>query len=461
MSELASNAVVSDAWYEGLSRKHWTILTASFLGWVFDGYESYALFIAMPFILKSMLTRSMLAEHPAPLWAGIAIASTLLGWGIGGIGGGIAADYIGRKRMMLWSVFLYAILSGFTALAQGFWVLVILRFVTGLAMGSEWSTGVALLAETWPNRARPKGAGFLQSGFGVGTFLAAVAWLVLSAWNPLGPSTWRLMFVVGALPALFCLYIRRSVDESERWIAAVKAQRWSATGTEETAASRMSLGTPSPTVATAKRPFSLGEVFREPESRRRALLTFVLSLATTVGWWAISSWLPAHVNRVAKQNGWPNAAEWGTRAALIYTAGAVLAYVVSGFLADAMGRRRYLFFTFLGCFVMTPVTYLWAQSMPALITAAFVNGFFTLGCAYSWMAIYPVELFTSTVRATAASFIFNAARLIAWVFPLIAGVLITEFGGIPKAAMTLGCIYLLGLVVPWFVPETKGEPLPA
>lgn len=436
-------------WHEGVERRHWTILTASFLGWVFDGYESYALFIVMPFILRSMLTAQQLAT-PA-VWAGIAIAATLLGWGIGGIAGGVLADYVGRKRMMLWSVFLYAVLTGVTALSTSFWVLVSLRFVTGLAMGSEWSTGVALLAETWPNRARPKGAGFLQSGFGVGTFAAAFTWLVLSAWNPLGPSTWRLMFVVGALPAFFCLYIRRSIDESERWIAAVKAQRWGAVETARPA---------SGPAAAAKRPFTLAEVFRERESRRRALIAFTLSVATTVGWWAISSWLPAHVGRVARAGGWANPADWGTRAALVYTAGAVVAYLASGFLADGMGRRRYLFFTYLGCFVTTPITYLWTQSLPALIGVAFVNGFFTLGCAYSWMAIYPVELFTSTVRATAASFIFNAARLIAWVFPLIAGLLINSFGSIPKAAMTLGCVYLIGLVLPWFAPETRGQPLP-
>jgi MFS family permease len=434
-------------WHAGLQRKHWTILSASFLGWVFDGYESYALFIAMPFILKSMLTPAQLAAQSGAVWAGIAIASTLLGWGIGGITGGVLADYVGRKRMMVWSVFLYAVLTGFTAFATSFWWLVILRFVTGLAMGSEWSTGVALLAETWPDRARPKGAGFLQSGFGVGTFVAALTWLVLSSLNPLGGNTWRLMFAVGALPAFFCLYIRRTIDESARWINAVRSRRWSATG-EATGA------------APSRRPFSLAEVFREPESRRRILMTFLLSLATTVGWWAISSWLPAHATRLAKDSGFANPSDWGTRAALVYTAGAVAAYLASGFIADAIGRRAYLLFTFAGCFVMTPVTYLWTHDVALLVVVSFVNGFFTLGCAYSWMAIYPAELFTSTVRATAASFIFNAARLIAWIFPLIAGVLINRFGGIPKAAMTLGCIYLIGLVIPWFVPETRGKPLP-
>jgi len=448
---VAHDAAAGGPWYAGLQRKHWTVLTASFLGWVFDGYESYALFVAMPFILRTMLTPEQ-ATRPA-IWAGVAIGATLLGWGTGGIVGGILADYVGRKRMMIWSVFCYAVLSGFTALAPSYWTLVALRVLTGLAMGSEWSTGVALLAETWPNRARPKGAGFLQSGFGVGTLLAAAVWLVLSALEPLGPNTWRLMFVVGALPALFCLYIRRAIGESERWMEAVRAQRWGPTEEDERRGAAQ--GRP------GARPFTLAEVLREPESRRRTLLAFLLSLATTTGWWAISSWLPAHVTAVAKATGYPSPAVWGTRAALVYTVGAVCAYLLSGFAADAIGRRWYLFATFLGCLVMTPVTYLWTRSVPGLMVASFVNGFFTLGCAYSWMAIYPVELFTSTVRSTAASFIFNAARLIAWVFPLVAGLLIQSFGGIPRAAMTLGTIYLLGLVVPWFMPETRGRPLPA
>ncbi|HEY6888829.1 MAG TPA: MFS transporter, partial [Solirubrobacter sp.] len=162
---LPAGAEPARSWREGVDRKHWTILTASFLGWVFDGYEAYALVIVMPSMLRSLLTPAQLAT-PA-VWAGIAISATLLGWGIGGIVGGVLADYVGRKRMMVWSVFLYAILTGLTALSTSFWMLAGLRFVTGLAMGSEWSTGVALLAETWPNRARPKGAGFLQSGFGV------------------------------------------------------------------------------------------------------------------------------------------------------------------------------------------------------------------------------------------------------------------------------------------------------
>ena len=434
------------AWYSGLNPQHWRILTASFLGWVFDGYESYALFIVMPFVLTSMLTPDMLGNRA--LWAGVAISVTLLGWGIGGLVGGVLADYVGRKRMMILSVFFYAIFTGLTAFATNFWLFCFLRFITGIAMGSEWSTGVALLAETWPNRARPKGAGFLQSGFGFGTLIAALVWLVLSQTQPLGKNTWRLVFVVGALPAFFCLYIRRAVDESEKWLEAVRKQRWAAT--EESGA----------VAAKSKRPFTLAEIFREPESRRRTLLAFLLSLTTTVGWWAISSWLPEYAAQMAKASGIANPGQWALRAALLYTGGAVVAYLLSGFLADALGRRVYLFLTYLGALVTTALTYLWTSTLDGLLLAAFVNGFFTLGCAYSWMAIYPVELFTSSVRATAAAFIFNAARMIAWVFPILAGTMIHTFGSIPRTAMTLAAIYIIGLIVPWFMPETRGKELP-
>jgi MFS family permease len=438
-----------EPWYHGLSSKHWRVLAASFLGWVFDGYEAFALVIVIPFVLKSLLTPLQFADRA--IWAGVAIAITLLGGGIGGMAGGVLADYVGRKRMMIYSVLGYALLSGVTAFASTFPMFCFLRFVTGFAMGSEWSTGVALVAETWPNRARPKGAGFLQSGFGFGTLIAALAWYGLSQVNPLGPDTWRAMFIIGALPALFCLYIRRAVDESERWLEAVRQQRWAA----------VEQGGPvSPVSAGSKRPFTLAEIFREPEGRRLALLALLLSVATTTGWWAISSWLPQFATQMASAAGAPNPAQSGLRAVLLYTCGSVAAYLLSGFLADLLGRRLYIFLTFLGALLTTALVYLWTTSLDGLLWASGVNGFFTLGCAYSWMAIYPAELFTSSVRATAVSFIFNAARLIAWVFPIIAGTLIHAFGSIPRAAMTLGSVYLVGLIVPWLMPETRGRALP-
>ena len=435
-------------WYAGLTRRHWRVLGGSYLGWVFDGYEVFALIAALPLALRSLLSPEQ--AQAGAIYAGVAIGITLLGWGVGGLAGGVLADYLGRKRMMLLSVFFYALFSGVTAFSNGFSMLIVFRFLTGFALGSEWSTGVALVAESWPDRARPKGLGFLQSAFGVGAFIAAAVWYGLSLTNPLGEESWRLMFVVGALPAFCVLYLRRSLDESERWLTAVRQRRWEAVEGEKRE---------SASADTGKRPFTLTTLFRSAEGRRRVRLAFLLSLATTTGWWAVSSWLPSYTEELARAQG-EAAGVWGPRMALIYTAGGVLAYMASGFIADAIGRRKFLFMTYVGCLAVTWPTYLLSWDIRLFMLIAFVNGMFTLGFAYGWMAIYPVELFTASVRSSAVSVVFNGARLIAWVFPIVAGTLVAKFGGIANAALIISSIYAIGFVVPWFLPETVGKPLP-
>jgi MFS family permease len=436
-------------WYDGLTSMHRRVLKASFLGWIFDGYEALALVVVLGPMLHSVLTPQQAASPT--VYAGLVIGITLLGWGIGGLVGGILADYVGRKRMMLWSVFLYALFSGITAFSQTFWTLCALRFLTGLAMGSEWSTGIALLSETWPEQARAKGAGFLQSGFGWGTLIAAVIWYALASTHPLGAETWRLMFVLGAVPALFVLYIRRGVNESEKWQRAVREKRWAATS-EANASGAAAQG--------EKRPFTLAQLFSEREAVRRTLILLALSIITTVGWWAISSWLPTYTVAVAKTEGIADAVSWGSKVSIVYTVGAIVAYMVAGFVVDAIGRRAFLSLTFVGSLITTIITYKLTSSVEAMMVIAPINGFFTLGCAYVWMAIYPCELFTSSVRSTAISFVFNAARLIAWMFPIIAGTMIKSFGGVSHAALALGSVYLLGIVLPWFLPETRGSGMP-
>lgn len=441
-----SGAIPATSWRSGLTAQHWRVLWGSYLGWIFDGYEAFALIVALPPALHSLLTP---AQAPnAAIYAGLAIGITLLGWGIGGLAGGILADYFGRKRMMMLSIALYAALTGLTAFSTSLAMLVGMRFLTGLAIGAEWSTGIALVAESWPDRARPKGLGLLQSGFGAGSVLAAIIWLVLSQTRPLGDETWRLIFLVGALPGFCVFYLMRALNESERWLSAVRERRWEAVEGESAA--------PAP---DAKRPFTLATLFRSPEARRRVWLTFLMSLATTTGWWAVSTWAPVYAEQLAVAQG-EMAGVWGPRIALIYTLGGLIAYMSSGFVADWLGRRVYLLALFASSLVITWMTYLWTGNLYVFSLLAFLNGVITLGFGFSWMAIYPVELFTATVRSTAASVVFNGARLIAWVFPIIAGTLVAKFGGITNAALIISSIYVIGLFVPWFLPETVGKPLP-
>ena len=173
----------------------------------------------------------------------------------------------------------------------------------------------------------------------------------------------------------------------------------------------------------------------------------------------ISTWSPVYAEQLAAAQG-EQPGVWGPRVALIYTLGGWIAYMSSGFVADALGRRKYLLFLFAGSLLITWATYLWTGDLVTFSVLAFFNGVITLGFGFSWMAIYPVELFTSSVRSTAASVVFNGARLIAWVFPIIAGTLVANFGGITNAALIISSIYVLGLFVPWFLPETVGKPLP-
>src|SRR5215813_15206782 len=186
MTTEASVAVSAPAtrWYSGLTAQHWRVLWGSYLGWIFDGYEAFALIVALPPALHTLLSPEQAPS--APIYAGLAVGITLLGWGIGGLAGGILADYFGRKRMMMLSILLYALLTGLTAFATSLAMLVAMRFLTGLAIGAEWSTGIALVAESWPDHARPKGLGLLQSGFGAGSFLAAAVWFFLNMTQPLG-----------------------------------------------------------------------------------------------------------------------------------------------------------------------------------------------------------------------------------------------------------------------------------
>lgn len=434
------------SWHANLTAKHWRTLNGAFLGWIFDGYEALALIVILPALMHSVLTPAQAASRP--IYIGLVIGITLLGWGIGGLIGGTMADYIGRKRMMMWSVFLYAVLTGFTALSQNVWQLSALRFLTGLAMGSEWSTGIALIAETWPREARAKGAGFLQSGFGWGTLIAAVIWYFLGKFDPFGADNWRVMFVVGALPAFFVLYLRRGVDESEKWIEAVRNQRWGAT----------EVGLVQK--ASGKRPLTLKQIFTEREAARRIVLATVLSIVTIVGWWAVSSWLPAYTASIAVASHVANVQGWVSSVNITYTIGAILAYLASGFIIDAVGRRWFLFLTFAGSLLTTILVYAWVDTVQGMQVVAPINGFFTLGCAFGWLAIYPAELFTSSVRSTAVSFVFNSARLIAWFFPILSGTLIKSFGGVSQAALIFGSVYVLGMILPWFLPETKGHDLP-
>jgi len=433
-------------WYHTLNRVQWNTLVASNLGWLFDGFETYGLVLTVGAAMQQLLPPTLHTQIPA--YAGTVIAFTLLGWGIGGLIGGILADYIGRKRMMIIAVLAYSLTTGLSAFSFNWISFLVLRLLVGIAIGSEWATGSSMIAELWPDRARGKGAGLMQCGLGIGFFMASLVWLFVSR---LGPDAWRYMYLMGVAPALLTLWIRTAIPESGVWEQA--AARRSAALQR-----RRSGETLAPADEKLAR-FTLFDLFGDRTMRRRTTLVFLMSLATTMGFWGISTWVPPFIGGVAAASGL-DAAQWSSYAGMAYTFGAVIGYISLGFLADAYGRKPVTLAFFILALLLTPALFFWTRDLRLLLLLACVNAVFSNGL-FTWMPVWLPELYPTRMRATALAFAFNGPRFIAFLGPLLAGAMIVQFGGYGQAAMVLALIYIVGIAAAPFLPETVGKPLPA
>jgi MFS family permease len=412
---------------------------------MFDGFENFALILTAGSAFRQLLDPSLYGS--IPFYIGSIIAINLFGWAVGGVLGGVMADYIGRKKMMIISILAYSILTGLSSFAWDFWSFAILRFLVGVAVGSEWATGSSMMAELWPDNARGKGAGLMQCGLGIGFFIASVTWLYVS---PMGPDAWRYMYLIGVLPALLTLWIRRAIPESELW-EEVNKNRVSAINLQKS-------GTSLNDDQTKLAKFTLVDLFTDKSLRKQTIILFLMSLTTTVGFWGIATWVPPFIASIAAASG-KIAPQWASYAGMAYTAGSVTGYVSFGFLADKFGRKPVTITFFVLSLIATPIFFFLTKDLTWLLALAFVTGAFTNG-QYTWMASWLPELYPTRVRATALAFVFNAPRFIACLGPLLGGTMIVAFGGFGMAAMVLASIYILGIIVTPMLKETNGQPLP-
>src|ERR1700745_909847 len=120
------DTVAPSPWYRTLTKAQWKALLASNLGWTFDGFEVFALILTVGVALHQLLDPSQYKLIPA--YAGAVIAITVFGWGLGGLLGGILADYIGRKRSMSLTILAYSALTGLSALSWDWVSFAALRF---------------------------------------------------------------------------------------------------------------------------------------------------------------------------------------------------------------------------------------------------------------------------------------------------------------------------------------------
>jgi MFS family permease len=438
-------AAVSVPWYKTLNREQWRVLIASNLGWLFDGFEIYALFLTVGFALHQLLA---VAQYKAiPEYAGYVLATTVFGWATGGVIGGIVADYIGRKRTMMLAILAYSLTTGLSAIAWNWQSFAILRFLVGVGIGSEWATGASIVSELWPDHARGKGGGLLQSGAGLGSILASVVWLLIGT---AGPNAWRYMYLIGILPALLILWIRRNIPESPRWEEASERRR---------AMNELrKKGAVLEGVDEALTRFTVHDLFVDKSVRRPLIFAFLMMLSVTFAFWGVATFIPTFVGGIAAK-AHLSAPHYAALAGLTTSIFGTLGFVALGFLADSIGRKPTAILYYGMSLVLTPIVYLWNHSMGGLFVAVATFGFFTLGI-WAWAPVWLPELFPTRMRGTAVAFCFNAPRFISCIGPIIGGTLIVALGGFGPAATIVGLFFLLGVVAAPFLPETRGKPLP-
>ncbi len=489
-------------------------LTAAFLGWLFDGFEM-GLF---PLIGKPALQEMLAKESPLVQgqWFTVIIAVFLVGAATGGVLFGWLGDKLGRVKAMALAIFTFAIFTGLCAFVTEAWEFAGLRFIASLGMGGEWSLGVALVNELWAGRNRAWIAGMIGAASNIGFLLTGILSLKLNAsiesvthmLGSLGLSqstadyllhnrAWRFIAVSGALPALINFFILIFVPESHKWEeekAAGKTSHWATWDLLGVLLAAMAalviiyvwspmttIGAPLAAVITIA---GLGVAIwgylhpvRQYMSRSAASQIKTTGEHSSVLRHLI---LGAGLAAVALLGTWGStqqAAKWasgllpkGSNIPIIeYTViatalGAILISLITPLVADKLGRRvTYTLLCLLSlfgaiAFFQTNHPFLDGSVTQWFFVSAFLLGGLTASF-YGFFPLYFPELFPTSVRATGQGFCFNFGRLIAAIGSLQLANLVVLFGSEANAYSILSCIYLLGMVLIWFAPETKGKEL--
>jgi MFS family permease len=424
INEPATRRFLGLEWPARVSPAELRTLVAGGLGWMLDAMDVqlYAL-VLVPLLADFGMDKAQAGSLPT---------LTLIASAIGGGLFGVIADRIGRARALMASILVYSLASGACGFTRTLGALAVCRFVLGLGMGGEWSTGATLIAETWPARHRGKALGLMQSTYAIGEMVAAaVVFLILPRFG------WRPVFWVGVLPALFTLWIRKSVPEPEAW------------------RTRASAAAGSPGAAPWRAAWS--RLFADRKLFRNTLLATAMNALGMFGYWGLFTWVPSYLAMAPAKGGRGLSLFDTTSWLLVLGVGKFLGYALFGFLSDRFGRRR-CYVTYLLVAALLVPLYGWVHAPWQLLVigpfvAFFGTGFFS---GYSALA---AELFPTEIRATAMGFTYNFGRGFAALAPFVVGLVADGSGGFTAAFLLLAAAYLGAAILAAFLPDAQAREL--
>lgn len=409
------------AWYRSVGPRQWKSLVAAQLGWMLDAMDV----MLYAFALGAIQLEFGLSSAEAGALASVMLVASAFG----GILFGVLADRIGRAKALTYSILLYSIFTALTATAGSIAELVLWRALVGIGMGGEWSAGSVLVSETWPPEHRGKAIGIMQSGWALGYILAA---LLAAAILPV--FGWRVLFVLGILPALFVFWIRRYVPEPEIWLAGRDV-------------SKKEDNTP------VRRPW---QIFRPPLAKK-TFSAAAISTCVLFAYWGLFTWMPSFLARPLELGGAGLGIVKSSTWIIPMQIGAFLGYLSFGFFADRFGRRPVFFSFLIAAAILVPVYGQLARHDILLLLLGPLIGFFGHGY-FSVFGVMLAELFPTHVRGTAQGLTYNVGRAFSALAPFAIGALADDYG-IGSALALTSAFFLLGAGLMFLLPETRGTDL--
>lgn len=429
------------------------------LAWLFDTLDQQ-IFI----LFRQKALEHLMPEGTTPTviktYAGYAASVFVMGWAVGGLIFGSLGDRYGRARMLTVTVMLYSVFTGLSALSQGWVDFAIYRFITGLGVGGVFGLAVALLADSLPDHARAGALGMLQAISAIGNITAASISMGIGHLIKVGTLSpdmaWKAAFLIGSLPAFLCVFIQMRLKEPEKWVKARASTK--ASGTQ--------LG-------------SYISLLGMPRWRKPALLGMILCIAGVVGLWGVAFFSFELVSDVitnslqeqglSHQEVQGAAQHWKGVNGIVLNVGAFFGMLAFSYFTQYAGRKPAFFLAFTGALVTTWGYFTFFNGVGTIWMSA-VMGFFQLAL-FAGFAIYLPELFPTQLRSTGTSFCYNVGRFIAASGPFTLGMLQEsmakhasnaeeKLAAFRHACQWMSLIFLVGMLVLFFLPETKGKPLP-